>query len=328
MKHLKTKLMMSVVSLMLATIMMTSASFAWFTISTAPEISNVTTKMTANNNLEIMLDNNYAAGADGADNAARTLDPTTGAAEATAGTNELRNVYWGNLVDVDTFFKATDGYLSKLLLRPVLATPTGGVITFAAPTFAQDGRIDGKRDLKAVTVTGKPAGVKAYQFQTGDGTAVTDNGLYCYCYSIDFWLRTNAASGTKVTLGAAAVRGGEFSETGLGSWITTNKVTVKISDGTALHDVKLTAGSASDVGEGKFVMAFDGEDGITLAANTAKKITVYVYMDGANFTNADFATTATDVAMNIQFVSADITAANAAPIIETAAKYGRGYTAS
>ena len=55
MKYLKQKLMAAVAMLVISTIMLTSASYAWFTISTAPEVQTVTTTITANQNFEIAL---------------------------------------------------------------------------------------------------------------------------------------------------------------------------------------------------------------------------------------------------------------------------------
>ena len=317
--------MMSVVSLMLATIMMTSASFAWFTISTAPEVSNVITKMAANNNLEIMLDNGYDATTAVA--AARTLDPDTG---ASANTNALRNNYWGNLVDLDSFFKQAEsngGTMKDLVLKPVIATEdaTNKKIDFATPKFALDGRIDGKTDLFSRTAD---KGVRLY----AEGATEADVKK-CYAVAIDLWLRTNT-DGVKVNLGAKAQRGDSAGEEGLGSWITNDKITVKIVDTdngtvyTAKHGTidtdnryPLTLTTAS-TGEGGVVTYTDAT--IDLTQNVAKKITVYVYMDGATLTNADFEKEAKDVMLNLQFVdsASKVTAANALQVTEDN-KYGR-----
>ena len=324
MKHLKAKLMATVMSLILATLMLTSASFAWFTISTAPEISNVTTKMTSNNNLEIMLDKGYAAGADGADNAARTIGTNTTPADV--DTNAERNYYWGNLVDLDGYFNATSGSLKDMLLKPVVATEASGAITFATPLFAKDGRIDGSSPLTGDT--------------TADGVTTYDiaSGTNPYAFSMEFWLRTNAAPASEggtipvsLLTAAGTSRGDTDGETGDGSWISSDKVTVKISDGSNIYNVTL---GEKDASSGHFPIngmvtqaATPADATINLTQNVAKKVTVYVYMDGANMTNADFAATATDVAMNIQFTNASVTAANAMQVAETA-KYGRGYTPS
>ncbi len=58
----KSKLMAALVMLLVSAIMMSTASFAWFTISTAPEISNMKSTVAANGNLEIALDAGYTSG--------------------------------------------------------------------------------------------------------------------------------------------------------------------------------------------------------------------------------------------------------------------------
>ena len=50
---MKKKLFVSVMSLVMAIVLMTSTSFAWFTVSTAPEVSDIDVTMTATKNLEI-----------------------------------------------------------------------------------------------------------------------------------------------------------------------------------------------------------------------------------------------------------------------------------
>lgn len=55
MKHLKQKLMAAVAMLMVSFLMLTSASYAWFTISVTPEVKNITTTVQANENFEIAL---------------------------------------------------------------------------------------------------------------------------------------------------------------------------------------------------------------------------------------------------------------------------------
>ena len=50
---MKKKLFVSAMSLIMAIVLMTSTSFAWFTVSTAPEVSDIDVTMTATKNLEI-----------------------------------------------------------------------------------------------------------------------------------------------------------------------------------------------------------------------------------------------------------------------------------
>ncbi len=185
MKHLKAKLLTSVAMVLVAAALMATASFAWYTISTNPEIANISTSVGANGNLEIAL----LSAADATDVAA--------SAEGDAG----KNAAWGNLVDLTAFeFKE---------LKPCLFE--AGVISI--PTFGLDGRIV---SVDALNATWKAA--------TGSGN-FTDGGIFEYvdtagnvfAYRVDFFMRSNVA-GT-VSLGAAADRGAG-DESGAGSTIT------------------------------------------------------------------------------------------------------------
>ena len=52
---IKSKLMAAVAMLLVASFMVVSSTYAWFTLSTAPEITGVKTSVGANGNLEIAL---------------------------------------------------------------------------------------------------------------------------------------------------------------------------------------------------------------------------------------------------------------------------------
>ena len=115
-------LMISVISL----ITMTSATFAWLTLSWSPEITGVDTTVTANGNLEIALcpEDGNAPGA------SQVGDSTLPVVE--------KNVTWGNIVNL-----ADDSYgLANMTLRPamlnrssLLSNPLSGA------TYGGDGRI-------------------------------------------------------------------------------------------------------------------------------------------------------------------------------------------
>ena len=106
MKHLRTKLLAAVAMLAIAAIMMTTASYAWFTISTNPEISDIKANVAANGNLEIQL-------------AKGTLSAgvVTYAAPAPSGTSDAgQNQKWGNLVDLEEAFKVANNGDAKFTL--------------------------------------------------------------------------------------------------------------------------------------------------------------------------------------------------------------------
>ncbi len=116
---IKGKLISAVCMLLVAVIMVVSSTYAWFTLSTAPEVTGITTAIGANGALEIRL--------------------YTG---TTPGTDV--NTTWGNLVDL-----SSENYgLQKIVLLPsALNLDSLGAIDRANPlkfpTYGADGRPSG-----------------------------------------------------------------------------------------------------------------------------------------------------------------------------------------
>ena len=264
MKSLKTKLILSIAMMLVAAIMTTGVSFAWFTISTNPEIANISTSVAANGNLEIAL---------------RSTATATSVDDSAVG-DSGKNIKWGNLIDLTKF--------SFESLKPVSVTSGNGSFgsgsgcpTVSAPEFGFDGRIT---EVKALTTTVQSGnGIDPF----GDGVifAYVDSAGKVWAYRIDFFMRSNV-TGT-VSLSAAAERGA--GEAGLGSTITSgSKVTVAFSDGA--HFVVATENSGT----------LSADDVTTLTANEIKCVSMYIYVNGANLTNADMADDF-DVDINVQF---------------------------
>lgn len=105
-RDIKTKLMAAICMLLVSSIMMVSTTYAWFTLSTAPEVTGITTAVGANGNLEMAL---------------LPLDGDTAKITANQGDSMaakaayLSNTTWGNLVDVSD--NAHYG-LDKIVLYP------------------------------------------------------------------------------------------------------------------------------------------------------------------------------------------------------------------
>lgn len=148
-RDLKAKLMAAIAMLLVSSIMMVSTTYAWFTLSTAPEVTGITTAVGANGNLEM------------------ALQPYTGASETiqsnTGDSVKLpleRNVTWGNLVDVSD--NATYG-MNNITLYPAqlnasTETKEGGgtyealkVQPLATPVYGADGRVS---TVEGNTITG------------------------------------------------------------------------------------------------------------------------------------------------------------------------------
>lgn len=145
---LRNKLMAAVAMLLVSSIMMVSSTFAWFTLSTAPEIKGISTSVGANGNLEMALLTSGDADAQIADTFTDLAKITSAAGDSTKDLN-VRNLTWGNLVDLSySATGTTDNYygLDKIQLMPArLNTANGTTLTAGSPLktpkYGTDGRV-------------------------------------------------------------------------------------------------------------------------------------------------------------------------------------------
>jgi hypothetical protein len=113
--------------LLISIIMMTSATFAWVTISKNPEIKGIETTVAANGNLEIALSKS-----DGS----RPNESMVGDGQLDIS---LRNLTWGNLINL-----SHPSYgLEEIVLRPATLNTSSLLNSplFAAK-YSEDGRIE------------------------------------------------------------------------------------------------------------------------------------------------------------------------------------------
>lgn len=148
----KKKLMGAICMLLVASIMVVSSTYAWFTLSTAPEITGISTSVGANGNLEMALLNTdtYAD--------MTTIKSAVGDSSAVAGKSVTEsNITWGNLVNLDD-----QSYgLEKIKLMPaalsVQAADAGSYYKvdlnslLGTPVYGADGRVV---DISGNTYTG------------------------------------------------------------------------------------------------------------------------------------------------------------------------------
>lgn len=148
-KDIKSKLIAAICMLLVSTIMMVSSTYAWFTLSTAPEVTGITTAVGANGNLEMAL-----MPKDGLTTALPNFGITSGVGDSFTGADNpseaaaMKNTTWGNLVDVsyDDFYG-----LNQIKLYPATlniaaeATDTTAAILAASliqtPEYGADGRV-------------------------------------------------------------------------------------------------------------------------------------------------------------------------------------------
>ena len=134
----RSKLMAAVAMLLVSTILLSSTTYAWFVLSTAPEVKGMSTTVGANGSLEIALLNSET----GADTSRITTAVGDSSANTTDHTVQEANVTWGNLVSLGA------GYgLDTVTLYPAsLNTADGASLASLAgplktPTYGVDGRV-------------------------------------------------------------------------------------------------------------------------------------------------------------------------------------------
>ena len=150
----KKKLMGAVCMLLVASIMVVSSTYAWFTLSTAPEITGISTSVGANGNLEMALLNGSENGATDTDTYADLTKIKSAVGDSVATTNDAKksNITWGNLVDLST------GYgLEQIKLMPAAVKYAEGGTTnldkasmLATAQYGTDGRV---KDVDGTTVS-------------------------------------------------------------------------------------------------------------------------------------------------------------------------------
>lgn len=163
--NIRNKLFAAIAMLLVSSIMMVSTTYAWFTLSTAPEVQGITTTVGANGALEIAL-----LPSDGS---------VTGISSDVGDSNQLwavKNTTWGNLLSM-TEKDGTDIYgLDDITLLPTQLLGSSGTETgtfvlntnpLGRPAYGSDGRVS---ELKRDTSIG---GREIITTTTGEGADAT-----------------------------------------------------------------------------------------------------------------------------------------------------------
>ena len=165
-KQVTGKLMAAISMLLVSAILMCLTSYAWFILSTAPEVSNLKTTAGANGALEIALQSTNEAGSGRAE-----ITSAVGSSHAVKSAAES-NTYWGNVVDLTEGYglEHVTLYPSRLKLTPTkvdgktsYAVDTGTILQ--VPQFGQDGRVTGLLDATKTHYDGE-------KFTTGNNWGV------------------------------------------------------------------------------------------------------------------------------------------------------------
>ena len=133
---IRKKLIAAVAMLLVASFMVASSSYAWFTLSTAPEVTGIQTTVGANGSLEIAL-----LTGEGDDPLASTT--SDGASDDV----KEKNITWGNLVDLsDEAYGLQNVVLKPARLNADATSGTVGTSLLLVPVYGADGRISAMND--------------------------------------------------------------------------------------------------------------------------------------------------------------------------------------
>lgn len=173
---LRNKLMAAISMLLVSSIMLVSSTYAWFTLSTAPEVKGISTSVGANGNLEMALLTS-GNGTDESTNTFKNLDKITSAvgdSSAAAGkTLATANLTWGNVVDLSYSADGNNNYygLDQIKLMPArLNNGTGDAFDskklvlanpLSTPTYGNDGRVN---DLSGKTYFSADYGTEGFKY--------------------------------------------------------------------------------------------------------------------------------------------------------------------
>ncbi len=336
---IRTRLTAAICMLLISSIMLVSSTYAWFTLSTAPEVKGINNSVAGNGSLEVALMpgtgllSSITTGRSGT-NGGGTVQVTTA------------NNTWGNLI---TLSDPAYG-LQTIELRPMSVTEgENSPLVFGIPEFGYDGRITtvdpasmGLNSFENNTAfTGEEYGVRAIVSEGENDTVVT------YGYVIDLAFRTNATNngtaaklilqknptqrvytdstseiteggGSSITFGDNSLLSNDairiafiqnFGRTAEGNETTVDSSVLAYAKADAAGKLQLFKyvedETTNEISEQNI------EDNALLAAmdkNTVYQISAVVWLDASNLKNEDFISTdeLTSVTLNLQFAT-DVT---------------------
>lgn len=144
---IKARLMSAIAMLLVSTIMLSSTTYAWFVLSTAPEVTGMSTTVGSNGSLEIaLLNDSYD-----------TTAIQSGVGDSSAASTQTvagSNITWGNIVDLSGASYGLQGvklYPAALNLADD-DTLVNGYSSLKFPTYGTDGRV---ASLVADTTSGR-----------------------------------------------------------------------------------------------------------------------------------------------------------------------------
>ena len=183
--NIKGKLISSIAMLLVAVIMVVSSTYAWFTLSTAPEVTSISTAVGANGALEIALNTGSAI--------------NSGALPAGVANTAAENTYWGNLINLGY----NDVYgANKIVLSPAQLNITDdNKISAADPVVTPEYNAGGR-------VVGLLNRVESFgTYNVADSTFIETEGLGFRAIGVASGLTARQQSFRSALAGIATQRG-------------------------------------------------------------------------------------------------------------------------
>lgn len=132
--RMREKVIAVAVLLALSVTMMASVSYAWYTLSLAPEAGNITTQVSSNGSLEVALAGLY-------DKDGKLIEPyasAIGDSFSAQGQNTVdANLTWGNLINLSQNYG-----IENIVLRPATLEPDSQYF-LSSVKYGEDGRVEG-----------------------------------------------------------------------------------------------------------------------------------------------------------------------------------------
>lgn len=153
--NMKEKVVAVAVLLALSLTMMASVSYAWYTISTAPEIGSIRTTVSSNGSLEVALAGRY-------DDDGNLLEPAQSGVDSFAAEGQTAanaNLTWGNLINLSEIYG-----LESLTLRPATFKDRSDAF-LSSVIYGEDGRVEGSTNKFDFTYWTRDSGGN-YSFAT------------------------------------------------------------------------------------------------------------------------------------------------------------------
>lgn len=267
----KKKLMGAICMLLVASIMVVSSTYAWFTLSTAPEITGISTSVGANGNLEMALLNTATYGD------TSLIKSAVGDSKDTAGQSVVNaNVTWGNLVDLsDASYGASNFVLNpaRLNIDDAGKVATNSILMTAK--YGTDGRVT---ELAANTVDGtynaeKTSFIAGNKGVRGIGVAAAMSDAQLAMRNAIAQVAMNVSS-AKTTIQNSLTTNGSALATLAINYATTEGYSAASADVDALNAM-ITALTAAKASLGKAIQYAMMAESLSKAASAATTVDEY-----------------------------------------------------